>query len=159
MKRRADNDSGPKYVAHVPVCNPVDYSKRVEYTSPVVPIQHWPLMSGVYLLEEGGLYYVGQSLDAAARIASHRLHPACCHFKDPRGVVLAAVMQYDAPSWAPENAHARLRAEARFIAAALSLGLTLTNTIGDRTKARLAAAFSDLSEERARISEALKILC
>jgi len=109
MRQRAGNGDGPKHLDPAPVWNPVDYSERVDYISPVVPIQHWPLMSGVYLLTEGGLYYVGQSVDAAARIASHRLNPSCCQFKDPRGVVLAAVPHNEAWTW-NKNAHTRLRA-------------------------------------------------
>jgi hypothetical protein len=121
-------------------------------------IPFFPQLPGVYLLAEGGLYYVGQSVDVWGRIASHRLNPACCQFEDPRGVLLSAVPHHDAWTWG-ENARTRHQAEARFIAAALSMGLTLTNKLSDWKKAKLLEAYPDLSGERERISEALIILC
>lgn len=156
MRQRAGKvpNSGP-----APVWNPIDYSKRVDYLSPVMPLQHCPAINGVYLLAEGGLYYVGQSIDVPARIAGHRLKPCGSQFKDPHGVLLAEVPLQDGLTWA-ENARTRLHAEARFIAAALSLGLTLTNKISKWKKDKLAATFTDITDERSRIARAIDlILC
>ena len=156
MRQRQGAEKAPSTPAHV--WTPIDHVSRVEYLSPVTPVIYQPKINGVYLLTEGGLYYVGQSSDVPARISSHRLNPVCRRFTDPRGVLLSEVPLRDDWAWS-KNARTRLQAEARFIAAALSMGLTLTNKLSEWKRAKLLAAYPDLSGECKRISEALKILC
>jgi hypothetical protein len=139
------------------VWNPVDYSKPVEYSSDVQPLMYFPRFNGVYLLNEGLQFYIGQSMDVHARFSSHRVKPVCCEFADPRGVLLATVPETVDGLWA-DSARIRLNAEARFIAAALSLGVPLNNTLSVQKRAKLAAMFPDLGPERARIEAALKLL-
>ena len=156
MRQRQGTEKVPCTPAHA--WTPIDHAVPVESLSPVTPVIYQPKINGVYLLTEGGLYYVGQSADVPARIHSHRLYPVCCQFTDPRGVLLSEVPLQDGWTWA-QNARTRLQAEARFIAAALSLGLALTNKLSDWKKGKLLATYPDLSGECNRISEALKILC
>lgn len=139
------------------VWNPVDYSRRVEYTSEVRLLIYFPRFNGIYLLTEGGRFYIGQSVDVQARFSSHRIRPVCCHFVDPRGALLATVPEKPRGTYS-ENAHVRLNAEARFIAAALSLGLPLTNKLSEPKRAKLAAMFPELDRERERLKTALEIL-
>ena len=140
------------------VWNPVDYSKAVNYTAAPASLSHCPKISGVYMLEESGRYYIGQSTDVAARFYSHRFYPICCHMEDPRGVLLAAIpYQWDC-DW-KQNNHVRLNGEARFIAAALKMGLPLTNQLSAYKKDQLRSRFADLDEEKKRIESAIKFLC
>jgi hypothetical protein len=141
-----------------PQWNPIDYSQTVEYSGELAALQYFPRINGVYLLAEGGRYYVGQSVDVYARFSSHRLRPICCEFTDPRGAVLAAVPLRDDWTWG-ENLRVRLNAEARFVAAALSLDLPLTNTLSAFKRDKLRRLFPDISQERCRVENALKILC
>lgn len=137
--------------------HPVDYSKPVQYTDGPQVLPEVPEINGVYMLTEGGQYYIGQSVDVAARYCSHRFYPCSCHFTNPRAVLLASVPK-PFNTWGQNN-HVRLIAEARFIAAALQLGLDLTNTLSEYKKDQLLARFPDLTEERARIKKAIQILC
>ena len=146
------------YVPPAAAWNPIDYSEPVEYSSEVAALQYFPLVPGVYLLTVGGRFYVGQSVDVYARFSSHRLKPINCRFRDPKGAVLAAVPFRADWTW-NENARVRLNAEARFIAAALSLDLPLTNALSAFKRAKLLRLFPDLQSERDRIEKALKILC
>ena len=141
-----------------PVRHPVDYSRSIEYSSEVSALHYFPRVNGVYLLTEDGQFYVGQSVDVYARFSSHRLRPISCHFHDPKGAVLAAVPLRDDWTWT-ENARVRLNAEARFVAAALSLNLPLTNALSTFKRNKLAGMFADIGPERERIRLALKILC
>lgn len=137
--------------------HPVNYAAPVKYLDGPRLLPETPKVNGVYLLSENDLFYIGQSSDVAARFCSHRLHPCSCHFVDPCGALLASVPNhYD--TW-KKNSHVRLIAEARFIAAALHLGIPLTNKLTDTVKSNLLNRFPDLSEERARIEKALQILC
>ena len=76
---------------------------------------------------------------------------------DPRCVLLASV-----PAWrvdSNQNERRRLVAEARFMAAALGMGLPLTNTnLTPFKREKLLSQFSDVSCERARLSRALQLL-
>jgi len=141
---------------------PVDYTAPVEYSdADVMEFHHWPIVSGVYLLTENGRFYIGQSVDVAGRFASHRMKPANCKFSDPRCALLASVPYRHQPrnlqSW-NQNAHKRLIAEARFIAAALSMGLPLTNTLSAYKRDKLLNQFPDVTCERERIAQALFVL-
>src|ERR1035437_6958216 len=146
---RVDSPCAPVTVA-ARVGYPVDYSEPVEYISDVIQFQHWPQRSGVYLLAEGHRFYIGQSIDVPARFASHRLKPIGCKFEDPRCALLAEVPFRDNWRYA-KNTHVRLNAEARFITAALSLGMPLTNTLSEYTRAKLRSKFADVSRETERI--------
>jgi hypothetical protein len=141
-----------------PTWTPVDYSNRVEYSSDVTQFQHWPRSNGVYLLAEGGRYYIGQSIDVAARFASHRLKPINCKFVDPRCVLLATVPLRDDVPWS-KNTHVRLNAEARFIAAALGLDMPLTNSLSEFKRGKLRSLFPDVRTERERLEKAIQLLC
>jgi hypothetical protein len=160
MRQRAANGDGPKHLGPAPVWTPIDYTAPLEpYTSELVFFPNYPRTAGVYLLEEAGRYYIGQSVDVVARVASHRFYPSACTFENPRGVILAAIQPKASLTW-NENGRIRLHAEARFIAAGLVvLGAALTNKLSPYTRAKLAATFTDLTAERSRISEAVKILC
>ena len=138
--------------------HPVNYSVPVHYSeTDVAEFHHWPITPGVYLLCERGEFYIGQTVDVAGRFASHRLNPVCCKFTDPRCVLLASV-----PAWrvdSNQNERRRLVAEARFMAAALGMGLPLTNTnLTPFKREKLLSQFSDVSCERARLSRALQLL-
>lgn len=140
--------------------NPVDYSAPVEYTTRDVQLLHyWPKAAGIYLLCEDGRYYIGQSIDVPARYASHRIKPVPCGFADPRCVQLAEVPCSPARSWSQNN-HVRLNAEARFLSAALQMGIPLTNpNLTPFKRERLISMFDDVTRERERLEKALKILC
>jgi len=157
MKRRMLSPARAHNATPVAVWNPVDYSKPVQYGSDVCPLVYFPRFNGVYLLTEGGRFYIGQSVDVQARFSSHRIKPVCCEFVDPRGALLATVPEIPNGTY-NDNAHLRLNAEARFIAAALSLGIPLTNTLSTRTRAKLEGMFLELDQERYRLEKALKIL-
>jgi hypothetical protein len=159
-QRQLERVNAPRVMVTVEerVGNPVDYSQPVEYVSDVILLQHWPQRSGVYLLAEGRQFYIGQSIDVPARFASHRLKPVNCQFEDPRCALLAEVPFRGGWSYT-KNTHVRLNAEARFIAAAISLELPLTNTLSEYTRAKLLSKFADVSSERERIEKAVKFLC
>jgi hypothetical protein len=161
MRERSLKPELRKPVQSVRECNPVDYSRPVEYlaTRDVQLLTYWPKAGGVYLLCEDGRYYIGQSVDVPARYASHRLKPIGCGFQDPRCVMLAVVR--DRPEWSwSQNNHVRLNAEARFLAAALRMGITLTNAnLTPLKRERLAKLFRDVTAERERLERAIKILC
>ena len=145
----------PSPMPEAPV-NPVDYAAPVEYLhAAVVEFHHWPNVGGVYLLTEAGRFYIGQSADVAARFASHRLNPVCCGFADPRCVLLAAVSSRGG-ALLNESTHARLVAEARFIAAALSMEVPLTNKLSSYKRGKLLSLFSDLAIERKIIAGCLR---
>jgi hypothetical protein len=143
----------------VPEYEPVDYSRPVTYLSDEIQVLYdWPPACGVYLLFEEGEYYIGQAVDVPARYASHRLRPCNCKFEDPRCSILATVPTHSGWTWS-QNHHMRLIAEARFIAAALAMGIPLTNTLSEYKRNQLLGMFADLSPERTRLEKALKILC
>ncbi len=151
--RMAYRAAVPAPMPEAPV-NPVDYAAPVEYlVAAVVEFHHWPIVSGVYLLTEAGRFYIGQSADVAARFASHRLNPACCEFTDPRCQLLAAVPSRGG-ALSNESTHARLVAEARFIAAALSMDMPLTNKLSNYKRGKLLSLFSDLATERGIVERA-----
>jgi hypothetical protein len=158
MRQRMEQPAKPPVQKAPPaVSNPVDYSKPVEYLAEdIQPLHYWPKACGVYLLCEGERFYIGQSVDVPARYASHRLQPIACKFEDPRCVVLAKI--HEGESWS-RNTHALLNAEARFISAALQIGLPLTNSLTEYKKEQLASRFSDVSAERVRLEKAIKLLC
>lgn len=137
----------------------VDYSRRVVYNPGLTPIfpeyfpERRPLVSGVYMLSEAGRFYIGQSGDVFTRLLSHLSHPACCGFTDPRGVLLASVPCR--ASWTWENEHYRKVVEARFIAAALSVDIPLTNKLTDYKRRKLLSLFPDLAAEREIIAGCL----
>jgi hypothetical protein len=142
---------------------PVDYSKRVVYgpgpgVTPIYPEylpEHRPHISGVYMLTESGRFYIGQSGDVFTRLLSHLSNPACCGFTAPHGVLLASVPFRD--DWTlDKNTHMRLIAEARFIAAALSLDVPLTNKLSNYKRGKLLSLFPDITTEREIIKEALR---
>jgi predicted GIY-YIG superfamily endonuclease len=144
---------------------PVNYAVPVNYTDAAVVewqlnlhLYYQPTMSGggVYLLVEDGQYYIGQTTDVPARFASHWRNPVSCKFKAPRCARLA-VIRTKALSW-DRRARLRLNAEARFIAAALAMGLPLTNTLSPFKRDKLLAQFPDISRERDRIAQALRLL-
>jgi hypothetical protein len=132
----------------------VNYSMRVVYgpgvgPTPILPDftnEARPHVSGVYMLTEAGRFYIGQSADVAGRILGHLSNPACCGFTEPRCLLLASVPPWFVP-W-KQNAHRRLVAEARFIAAALSMNLPLTNTLSDYKRRKLLSLFPELAAER-----------
>lgn len=137
--------------------HPVNYGAPVEYADAAVMEFHtWPVVGGVYLLTENGRYYVGQSVDVAGRFASHRLNPVNCKLMEPRCALLAGVSERQAPR--NQSAHKRLIAEARFIAAALSMRLPLNNALTPYKRAKLLSQFPDVSRELARIAQALQML-
>ncbi len=138
--------------------NPVDYSKAVSYTAAPAMLSHCPKVNGVYMLEEAGRYYIGQSTDVAARFHSHRFYPISCHMEDPRGVLLAAIPYREDWNWSQNN-HVRLNGEARFIAAALKMCIPLTNQLSPYKKDQLLSRFADLAEELSRIESAVRFLC
>jgi predicted GIY-YIG superfamily endonuclease len=150
------------YVIKRPTINP---AIRVSYTDALpVEIQldlhayHHQTLSGggVYLLTEDGHYYIGQTTDIPARFASHWRVPLNCKMKSPRCAVLGFV-RTQALSW-HQRERLRLNAEARFIAAALSMGLPLTNTLSAYKRDKLLAQFPDVPCECARITQALLLL-
>ena len=108
------------------------------------------------MLTEDGRYYIGQTTDPPARFASHCLVPVNCKMKAPRCAVLG-IIRTKALSW-HHRERLRLNAEARFITAALSMGLPLTNALSAYKHDKLLAEFSDVSCERARITQALLLL-
>ena len=137
--------------------NHVDYSRPVKYINDEVQLlNYWPKACGVYLLNERGQYYIGQSVDVPARYASHRLQPSSCKFEDPRCVLLAVLPWL---GWEHRGVHLLLNSEARFLSAALQLGIPLTNTnLTAYKKEKLVGMFADVSEERGRLEKAIKIL-
>ncbi len=154
-QRRADP---VKYKAPTAPWNPINYREPVFYAGCVSdPSRSLPCIGGVYLLTESGRYYIGQSVDIYARFYSHRLKHIACKMSDPTLVVLAATTRRVDRTWA-ENARVRLRAEARFMAAAVRMGLPLTNTLGTRALDSL-GAIPDVVEESERLDAALKTLC
>lgn len=139
------------------VYRPVDYSKPVNYLTEDVELFHfWPKACGVYMLFEDGRYYIGQSIDVPARYASHRLKPISCDLSDPLCVLLAKVPFREGWPWS-RNAETRFNAEARFIAAALRMGIPLTNKITGNKREKLLAMFSDVTQERLRLEKAIEI--
>lgn len=132
---------------------PVDYSRPVVYGPTLTPIfpeyfpERRPRVSGVYMLSESGRFYIGQSGDVFTRLLSHMSNPVCCGFTAPCGVVLASVPLRADWAW-DKNAHTRLIAEARFIAAALSLNVPLTNKLSNDKRGKLLSIFPDLTIER-----------
>lgn len=147
-----------------PIPRPVNYSKRVVYgpdagMTPIFP-EYFPerraRLSGVYMLTESGRFYIGQSGDVFARLLSHLSNPACCGFTAPRGVLLASV-QLRADWTLDKNTHARLIAEARFIAAALSLGVPLTNKLSHYKRGKLLSLFPDLATEREIVERGVRL--
>jgi hypothetical protein len=149
------------YVDPGPVASPVDYSRRVVYgpnpgMTPVFP-EYIPerraRVSGVYVLTESGRFYIGQSVDVFARLLSHLSKPACCGFTAPRGLLLASVPVRADWTW-DKNAHSRLIAEARFLAAALSLDVPLTNKLTNYKRGKLLSLFPDLATEREIVERA-----
>jgi hypothetical protein len=132
---------------------PVDYSRRVVYSTALTPIfpeyfpERRPRVSGVYMLAEAGRFYIGQSGDVFARLLSHLSNPVCCGFTAPRGVLLASIPVRLGWTCAM-NGRYRLIAEARFIAAALSLDVPLTNKLSNYMRGKLLSIFPDLAIER-----------
>ena len=131
----------------------VDYSRRVRYDTTLTPIfpeyfpERRPRVSGVYMLTEDGRFYIGQSGDVFARLLGHLSNPVCCGFTAPRGVLLASIPVRFGWTCAM-NSHYRLIAEARFIAAALSLDVPLTNKLSKFVRGKLLSVFPDLAIER-----------
>jgi hypothetical protein len=105
-----------------------------------------PRVSGVYMLAEAGRFYIGQSVDVSRRLLGHLSNPVGCGFAEPRCILLAPVPTWSVPC--NQNARRRLVAEARFIAAALSMNLPLTNTLTDYKRRKLLSLFPDLAAER-----------
>ncbi len=143
-------------------CPPVDYSRRVVYGpvpgvtlfSPEYLPERRPHISGVYMLTEAGRFYIGQSGDVFARLLGHLSKPACCRFTAPHGVLMASVPLRD--DWTlDKNTHTRLIAEARFLAAALSLDVPLTNKLSNYKRGKLLSLFPDLATEREIIAGCL----
>jgi len=145
-----------------PLPRPVDYSKRVFYgpgpgVTAIYPEylpDRRPHISGVYMLTESGRFYIGQSGDVFTRLLSHLTSPACCGFTAPHGVLLASV-PLRAEWTLDKNRHTRLIAEARFIAAALSLDVPLTNTLSNYKRGKLVSLFPDIATEREIIAGCL----
>jgi hypothetical protein len=131
----------------------VNYSRRVVYGPGLTPIfpeyfpERRPRVSGVYMLTEAGRFYIGQSGDVFARLLSHLSHPVCCGFAAPRGVLLASIPVRFGWTCAM-NSRYRMIAEARFIAAALSLDVPLTNKLSKFVRGKLLSIFPDLAIER-----------
>ena len=139
---------------------PVDYSKRVVYSTTLTPIfpeyfpERRPHISGVYMLTDAGRFYIGQSGDVFARLLSHLSNPVSCGFTNPRGVLLASIpLRF---GWKLDvNAHNRLVVEARFLAAALSLDVPLTNKMSNFKRGKLLNLFTDIATEREIIVEGI----
>jgi hypothetical protein len=133
--------------------HPVNYSRRVVYGPGLTPIfperspERRPRISGVYMLSESGRFYIGQSVDVFARLLSHMSNPVSCVFTAPRGILLVSVPIRVGWTW-NQNAHVRLVAEARFIAAALRLDVPLTNRLSEYKRGKLLSLFPDLATER-----------
>jgi hypothetical protein len=131
----------------------VNYSRRVVYGPGLTPIfpeyfpERRPRVSGVYMLTEAGRFYIGQSGDVFARLLSHLSNPVCCGFTAPRGVLLASIPVRLGWTCAMNCRYRRL-AEDRFIAAALSLDLPLTNKLSKFVRGKLLSIFPDLAIER-----------
>lgn len=143
---------------------PVDYSRRVAYgrtpgLTPIFPeylTERRPRVSGVYMLSESGRFYIGQSGDVFTRLLSHISNPVCCGFTAPRGLVLASVPLR--PDWTlDKNTHTRLIAEARFLAAALSLDVPLTNKMSNYKRGKLLSLFPDLAIEREIVERGVRL--
>jgi len=150
------------YVGPCPVSPPVDYSRPVVYgpTPGVTPIfpeyipERRARVSGVYMLSESGRFYIGQSGDVFARLLSHLSNPVRCGFTAPHGVLSASVQLR--ADWMPnKNTHSLLIAEARFLAAALSLDVPLTNKLSNYKRGKLLSLFPDLATEREIIAGCL----
>lgn len=134
-----------------PVCRPVswDYSKSIEYDLGRTPIflSSHDRLSGVYLLSKAGKFYIGQSRNILARVFDHLTNPRCCHFTAPHGILVATI----------PHRKDRFIAEARFIGAALNLGLPLTNTLHNETRRKL-SSLPDLNIEQAILKERISLL-
>ena len=155
MKERQAQPA-PARVSNIPprVYNPVKWDTPVVYTERPATFIPSPLILGVYLLSEDGLYYIGQSQDAIARVCSHRVERGSrsnSGFENPSAVMLAEL---------PDGcgSHALLIAERRFIVAALALGLPLANKLSDETREKYRTQFSDLSFETERLEVAVSTL-
>lgn len=138
----------------------VNYARRVVYGPGLTPIfpeyfpERRPRVSGVYMLTEAERFYIGQSGDVFARLLSHLSNPVSCGFTVPRGVLLASI-PWRAGWTCAMNARYRMVAEARFIAAALTLDVPLTNKLSNFKRGKLLSIFPDLTTEREIIAEGL----
>jgi hypothetical protein len=132
--------------------HPVNYSKRVAYSADLTPIfpeyfpERRPHVSGVYMLHEDGRYYIGQSGDVFGCLLNYLSNPTVCGLMNPRGTLLASIPQ--------RSEHTRKVVKARFIAAALSLDVPLTNKLTKFTRGKLLSLFPDLTAEREIIQKA-----
>ncbi|MBZ5695993.1 MAG: hypothetical protein LAN36_11620 [Acidobacteriia bacterium] len=129
------------------------------------PVQEVFNFSGIYLVRYSEeiyrgewLYYVGQSLNVCGRVGGHLLD---FWQRTPRAILLMNMegpKDVSAASWGQRAFLQRrlIEQEARFMAAAVSLRLPLTNkaTIGPDDL----NSFGDLSKEISRIYAALEIL-
>lgn len=127
--------------------HPVNYQLPVKYTDREPFEVACPQINGVYLLVVDDGYYIGESGDVLGRICSHR---AYANFDSDygRAFVLAEIpharLVRSVDSAIRRDKEKRLIAECRFIAAALSLNLPLTNKL---CEAQINKQLSELSHE------------
>ena len=132
--------------------NPVTYSPWEQSEIHIVRRQ-----SGVYLLNEGPNFYIGQSVHIPGRFSSHLLNNSACKMGDPRCIVLAEV-PYRADLSIKENGELLRNAEDRFISAALSMDLPLTNSLRGETKNKIRFRHPIISIELERLGKAVNLL-
>ena len=156
MREREERSArGLQRVVHKPVRR-TDFSKRVRYLSTDLrPIEECAETNGVYMLTEDGRFYIGQAVRIHARFLNHQQNSETCGFKNPRGILLAELPCHSGWTW-NMNCRKRLIAEARFIAAALDLGIPLTNNRKIGTAGLRKSA--DLSREREILERAVTVL-
>lgn len=137
---------------------PIDYRISVGYTERAPFVSLVDKINGVYLLHERGAYYIGESRDVLVRINGHRFcvpSQNVSGMDNPRGVVLAEIPLDGRRSY-ERGKMFRLIAERRFMAAAMAMGLHLTNkNVRYPSFAHRAAVFVDLTVETARLKQAL----